>query len=112
LIRLGIVKKIREIKQELRTANSRDYLLFTMGTNVALRASSLLNIKVADVFDEKGNVVRYLWIREKTGKEKKLSLNSVIEEALLFDFKNKRILRDNFPFTAERSDEQLVRQAL
>lgn len=58
-------QKIREIKQGLRTANSRDYLLFTMGINLALRASSLLNIKVADVFDEKANVVRYIWIREK-----------------------------------------------
>ncbi len=58
-------QKIREITQELRTANSSDYLLFTMGINLALRASGLLNIKVADVFDEKANVVRYIWIREK-----------------------------------------------
>ena len=64
-------QKIREIKEKLRAANSRDYLLFTMGINLALRASDLLNIKVGNVFDEKGNVVRYLWVREKkTGKQK------------------------------------------
>ena len=66
---------------------------------------------MGDIFDKKGNVVRYIWIREEK-QEKKLFLNSVIEEALLFHFKAKRILRDNFLFTAERSGEQLGRQAL
>ena len=48
------VQKIREIKQKLRATNSRDYLLFTMGINLALRASDLLALKVGDVFDERG----------------------------------------------------------
>ena len=37
-------QKIREIKEELRATNSRDYLLFTMGINLALRASKQTNI--------------------------------------------------------------------
>jgi len=37
-------QKIREIKQKLRATNSRDYLLFTMGFNLALRASKQTNI--------------------------------------------------------------------
>ena len=107
------VQKIREIKQKLRATNSRDYLLFTMGINLALRASDLLALKVGDVFDERGEIVRYIWIKEKkTGKEKKLFLNSAIEEALLFHFRNKKTFRENFLFTAERSGEQLDRQAL
>ena len=106
-------QKIREIKQNLRATNSRDYLLFTMGINLALRASDLLSIKVGDVFDEKKEIVRYIWIKEKkTGKEKKLFINSTIEEALLFHFRNKKIVRENFLFTAQRSGEQLDRQAL
>ena len=107
------IHKIAEIKQKLRATNSRDYLLFTMGINLALRASDLLALKVGDLFDKGDNVVRYLWVKEKkSGKQKKLFLNAVVEEALLFHFKNKRILRDNFLFTAERSGEQLNRQAL
>ena len=107
------VQKIREIKQKLRASNSRDYLLFTMGINLALRASDLLALKVGDVFDERKEIVRYIWIKEKkTGKEKKLFLNSVIEEALLFQSQNKKIIRDNFLFTAKRSGEQLDRQTL
>ena len=106
-------EKIREIKEKLRATNSRDYLLFTMGINLALMASDLLNLKVGDLFDEKGNVVRYLWVKEKkTGKQKKLFINSVVEDALLFHFRNKKIMRDNFLFTAKRSGEQLDRQAL
>lgn len=97
----------------MRAANSRDYLLFTMGINLALRASDLLSIKVGDVFDGRKEIVRYIWIKEKkTGKERKLFINSTIEEALLFHFRNKRIIRDNFLFTAKRSGEQLDRQAL
>jgi integrase len=53
-------QKIREIKQKLRATNSRDYLLFTMGINLALRASDLLALKVGDLFDKGDNVVRYL----------------------------------------------------
>jgi len=37
-------QRIREIKQKLRTTNSRDYLFFTMGINLALRASKQTNI--------------------------------------------------------------------
>lgn len=35
-----------------------------------------------------------------------------MEDALLFHFRNKKITRDNFLFTAKRSGEQLDRQAL
>lgn len=37
-------QKMRETKEELRTTNCRDYLLFTMGINLALRASKQTNI--------------------------------------------------------------------
>jgi len=37
-------QKIREIKKNLRVTNSRDYLLFTMGINLALRGSKQTNI--------------------------------------------------------------------
>jgi len=106
-------EKIREIKAKLRATNSRDFLIFTMGINLALRASDLLSLKVGDVFDDAGNVRRYIWIKEKkTGKQKKLFLNSVVEDALLFHFRNRRILREQWLFTAKRSGEQLDRQAL
>lgn len=107
------IQKIREIKANLRATNSRDYLLFCMGINLALRASDLLSLKVGDVFDEAHNVRRYIWIVEKkTGKQKKLFLNSVVEDALLFHFREQNIPREQFLFTSKRSGEQLDRQAL
>lgn len=107
------VDKIREIKENLRATNSRDFLLFTMGINLALRASDLLSLKVKDVFDEASNVRRYIWVREKkTGKQKKLFLNSVVEDALLYHFRGRKLLWEQFLFTARRSGEQLDRQAL
>lgn len=37
-------QQTREIKEELRTTNSRDYLLFIMGINLALRVSKQTNM--------------------------------------------------------------------
>ncbi len=37
-------QQTREIKEELRATNSRDYLLFIMGINLALRVSKQTNM--------------------------------------------------------------------
>lgn len=51
------VQKIREIKQKLRASNSRDYLLFTMGINLALRAGSLYLKNGRFLYGEKINIL-------------------------------------------------------
>ncbi len=51
------VQKIREIKQKLRASNSRDYLLFTMGINLALRAGSLYLKNGRVLYGEKINIL-------------------------------------------------------
>lgn len=51
------VQKIREIKQKLRASNSRDYLLFTMGINLALREGSLYLKNGRFLYGEKINIL-------------------------------------------------------
>lgn len=65
------LKKIQCMKETLRQNNKRNYMMFLIGINTALRVSDLLNLKVKDVKNKK-----YIKINEsKTGKVKKQKLN-------------------------------------
>lgn len=104
-------KKIMAIKNLLKVKNNpRDYLLFTLGVNFALRISDLLSLKVNDVLDKNGEVVNHIFIREKkTKKEKKIRINKVSKEALNFYFsKMPAIDPEQYLFTSN-SGRQLDR---
>ena len=106
------VQKILAIKRILKEqSNPRDYLLFTMGINFALRINDLLSLKVNDVLDKKGEIVEYLHIREqKTKKEKKIKINRAAKEALEYYFKKANVTDpDNYLFTSYRSNQKLDR---
>lgn len=79
-------QKILAIKQNLRSKKSpRDYLLFTMGINFALRISDLLKLRAKDILDQNGNLRAYLYIKQqKTNNEIKVFLNKAVIEALHF----------------------------
>ena len=70
------IAEINEVKNLLR-GNPRDYALFVVGINTALRASDLLSLKVGDV---KGNEA--LKREKKTGKVRRLTLNNAAITAL------------------------------
>lgn len=58
-------RKVEAIKKVLRGSNLRDYCLFVLGVNSGLRVSDLLNLKVSDVIDEKGNLKNRIALREQ-----------------------------------------------
>jgi integrase len=76
--------KILAIKGKLKKQkNPRDFLLFVMGINTALRISDLLKLKVGDVKDEQGSIKNFLYLKEeKTKKDKKVVINNGVREAL------------------------------
>jgi integrase len=75
--------KIEAMKKVLRGQNIRDWLLFVLGINSALRVSDLLRLKQSDVYDDRGRVLDAVRIRErKTGKEKLFRLNQSARKAL------------------------------
>jgi hypothetical protein len=49
--------KIEAMKKILRGQNVRDWLLFILGINSALRVSDLLRLRQSDVCDERGRVL-------------------------------------------------------
>jgi len=105
-------KRIVAIKIMLKDGKRpRDYLLFTLGINVALRISDLLALRVRKVLDHQGNIRESLHIRErKTGKEKKIRLNRSAKEALEYYFSKVEVRDgDEFLFKSLRSDQPLDR---
>jgi len=70
--------------QTLEKTSPRNSLLFRIGINTILRISDIIRLKYSQVFDTLGKSRGYLVIREqKTGKEKKIKLNSLVQKYLV-----------------------------
>lgn len=77
------IKDIEKIKQYLKGKdNKRDYMLFSLGINVGLRASDLLNIKIKDVYIN-GEIIDKVFMQEKkTKKFRTFTLNERAKEVI------------------------------
>lgn len=76
-------KKIAAMKAVLKGQSLRNYLLFVVGLNFALRISDLLSLTIGDLLDDHGRIVDSFWIREgKSGKERNIVLNQEVKKAL------------------------------
>lgn len=79
-------KQIDTMKKYLKGTNMRDYCLFTLGINSALRISDLLKLKINDVIDDKKKVKDRILIKEKkTGKDKNFPIGDTAKRAI-FDY--------------------------
>lgn len=76
-------KKIDALKVYLRGKSIRDYALFVVGINVALRVSDLLNLTWSDVLNQNGKSFKSIKLIEgKTKKKRDIKLNKTSENAL------------------------------
>src|SRR4030042_3142024 len=103
--------KIQEIKSLLLNEEKyRDWLLFSLGLNFALRISDLLKLKVSDVYDidmfPKNRVV----LREKkTGKENFLTITNGSRELLVQFHKLTRIkYSDDYLFKSRQGGNKPI----
>lgn len=103
--------KVMAIKSYLKDRSARDYLLFCLGINTALRVSDLLKLKVGDVVDRAGQVKKILRVREgKTGKERRIVVNDQVRSPLLWYFKQSPALElGDYLFTAKLSNKPITR---
>ena len=77
------LKKIDSMKIYLKGKNIRDYTMFVVGINVALRVSDLLELKWEDILDGSGKKFKKLELKEgKTGKAREIKLNKASQKAL------------------------------
>ena len=105
-------RKVAAIKKILRDQDHpRNYLLFVMGLNTALRIGDLLSLRVGDVLDKQEKIVEFIHVREqKTGKAKRIKLNQSVQEALRFYFARIPALNSGSPlFPSLRSGRPLDR---
>lgn len=76
------IKKIDAMKTYLKGKSQRDYTLFVVGMNIALRISDLLSLKWEDVLKTKSKFKEICLIEGKTKKERRIKLNKVSQKAL------------------------------
>ena len=103
--------KILAIKNNLREEKSpRNYLLFTLGVNSALRGSDLLQLRVRDLIDGTGEIKEYLYVKEsKTKREAKIYVNEPIRRALNFYLEKEKGLDPNdFLFYSFRNRSRAI----
>lgn len=107
--------KILAIKSNLKDKKEyRDYTLFTIGINSALRASDLLKLKISDVLDDQGNIKQYIYLRvQKTNRELKIRINKAMREAINYYMKGAKVFDPyQFLFKSKRSDKAIDNVAL
>jgi integrase len=74
---------IEKMKNYLKSKSLRNWALFTLGINSALRISDLLSLKVDDVMDENGKIRERIKVKEiKTKKRKDFPFTNKVKEAL------------------------------
>jgi integrase len=76
--------KIEDLKVYLKGKNLRDYALFVVGINVALRISDLILLKWCDVLNENSKDFKPIQLKEgKTKKSRDIKLNKTSQKALI-----------------------------
>jgi len=104
------VGKLLEIKRRLKRENARNYLLFTLGINTALRIGDLLPLRVDDVLNDEGNVKEFVSLREKkTGKDKRIKLNDAATEAIEFYLSSVKPKSTDWLFPSRRTGKPITR---
>lgn len=106
-------EKLTAMKKVLKGSNLRDYTMFTIGINSALRISDILKLKVSDVLDDKGKVAdRITNIREtKTKKAKDFPISSNAKKAIEEYLKARKDLKvTDYLFVSRKGQKAITRQ--
>jgi integrase len=77
-------REIQAVKNYLSGKNLRDYTIFVVGINSALRVSDIVKLKWEDVFYKIGELKKEIrLIEKKTSKQKVFPINQSMKKALL-----------------------------
>jgi integrase len=103
-------KDISKIKQYLiGKENKRDYMLFTVGINIGLRAGDLLSLKIKDIMHDGVIIDEVVIYEEKTEKKRKFELNKSAKDALrLYLDTLQNIDADSYLFKSRKGDGALT----
>lgn len=101
-------KKLAQIKSMLKGQdNPRNYLLFSLGINFALRIRDLLGLRVRDVRNEDNTIKDFLFVQEsKRGRQRRIKINAGAREALDYYFGRVRAAPDDYLFPNPRNSKR------
>jgi len=101
-------KKITQIKNILKgQENPRNYLLFTLGINFALRIQDLLGLRVRDVRNDDNTIKEFVFVKErKRGKQRRIKINPGAREALEYYFSRVKAEPDDYLFPNSRDPKR------
>lgn len=105
-------RKIERVKAILRETSARDYLLFTLGINLAVRIGDLLQLRIRDVLGKGGTIHKAIHFKEqKTKRDIYPAINSAALEALEFYFEKEKARNpDLYLFRKDKKNRPLTRQ--
>lgn len=98
---------IEKIKMYLENENIRNYLLFTIGINTAIKSHLILNLKLRDIVDEKYNIKENIELENK-----KYYINEAIKEAIGNFLEKKELQLDDYLFESQKSNMPINRSHL
>jgi integrase len=95
------LSQIKQMESILRQQSERNYILFRLGIYSGLRISDILNLKVKDLRDQDYFILK----EKKTGKSKRLKIQSELKLELNNYIKNENLNDDDFIIgSRERKD--------
>ncbi|MDF2942942.1 MAG: recombinase XerD [Herbinix sp.] len=95
--------KINQMYCYLVSKDQKYGLLFKFGLNTGLRISDVLPVKLKDVLKEDGQFREYFILNEKkTGKEKKIKINSSLCKEIESYVKNENLIPDSYLFWSRK----------
>lgn len=95
--------KIKQMYHYLSGKEAKYGLLFKFGLNTGLRISDILPIKLDDIYNEDGKFRDYLVLKEKkTGKEKKIKLNTVLRKDIETFVKEESLIHGSYMFASKK----------
>lgn len=98
---------IEKIKEYLKVTNKRNYLLFIIGINTAIKSNQILNLKLCDLVDKNKCIKEYICIDERRYIINK-SINEVLKEVL----KEQELELDSYLFESQKSKLPINRSHL
>ena len=98
---------IEKIKGYLENENIRNYLLFTIGINTAIKSNLILNLKLSDIVDEEYKVRENIELEDR-----KYYINEAIQNAIDKFLEKKALGLDDYLFESQKSNMPINRSHL
>ena len=97
-------RKIQELKDYLAHWNDKYYIMWLLGSNIGLRVSDIITIRVRDIKERDHLIFR----DQKTGKEHRLSINRHLKKEIRGYIEKHHLQDDDFLIQSQKGENQPI----